>query len=399
MRAVLAVLIGKLLRFAVRLLRPGGGSSLPGSVANQIHPNLLRDSLQKLPMGLIVVSGSAGKSSTTHYLVSLLEAHDIKVFTNKSTANIRRGLVGAVLKEISISGRLDFDIAVLEWDEGHGAKLADELEVSLAVLTNVLSDQLDRFNDPDDVIAMLGTIGSNARRVVLNSDDKNLTQLDCAKAATGFSLGEGADDPDALSYALNFGAAGQVKSSVIASREKIQVQSLDLVFDCPDMPAYQRINLAGAVAALYEVIDPEQSKVQQVLSDLKPVFARNEQVVVKGISISLRLVQNPSSFQLNLGDLRSSNSPLMLMAGSDIHDPSWLWTVDFTSLKTVEIVGGKNAASLALRLLFAGVEVKMVEADPLRAADEFLKLGGSGHTVLFSADAMRRVRRHWGLAK
>jgi len=40
-----------------------------------------------------------------------------------------------------------------------------------------------------------------------------------------------------------------------------------------------------------------------------------------------------------------------------------------------------------------------VEADPLRAADEFLKLGGSGHTVLFSADAMRRVRRHWGLAK
>ena len=96
MRAVLAVLIGKLLRFAVRLLRPGGGSSLPGSVANQIHPNLLRDSLQKLPMGLIVVSGSAGKSSTTHYLVSLLEAHDIKVLTNKSTANIRRGLVGAV---------------------------------------------------------------------------------------------------------------------------------------------------------------------------------------------------------------------------------------------------------------------------------------------------------------
>jgi hypothetical protein len=89
----------------------------------------------------------------------------------------------------------------------------------------------------------------------------------------------------------------------------------------------------------------------------------------------------------------------MLMAGRDIHDPSWLWTVDFSKIKKVDIVGGFNANELALRLAFDGVEVGVVIEDAIAAADSFLALPGTGHTLLFSADAMRRVRRHWGLAK
>ncbi len=399
MRAVLAVLIGKLLRFTVRIIRPGGGSALPGLVANKIYPDLLSNALSSLPMGLVVVSGSAGKSSTTHYLVSLLEAHNIRVFTNRSTANIRRGLVASVLKESSLLGNLEFDIAVLEWDEGHGAKLASELEVKLAVLTNVLSDQLDRFNDPADVIEMLSFIGSRASGVVVNADDKNLTQLPFADNAVGFGLADsdGAEAP--LEYALNFGEHVLIKKSVVSTPTALAIQGPNLTYQSPELPAYQRINLAGALAALYEITAPEQEVVQGVLDTLQPVFARNERVVVDDVEVSLRLVQNPSSFQLNLDDLVQSSQPLMLMAGSDIHDPSWLWTVDFSKLKSVAIVGGKNAYSLALRLVFAGVEVQLVEPDPLKAADAFLQLKGNSHTVLFSADAMRRVRRHWGLAK
>jgi lipid II isoglutaminyl synthase (glutamine-hydrolysing) len=50
-------------------------------------------------------------------------------------------------------------------------------------------------------------------------------------------------------------------------------------------------------------------------------------------------------------------------------------------------------------LAVAGIEVGAVIQDANSAADNFLALQGTGHTVLFSADAMRRVRRHWGLAK
>jgi UDP-N-acetylmuramyl tripeptide synthase len=400
MLAVLAVLIGKFLRFLVRLVRPGGGSAFPGVVANKVDPNLLSNALGALNQGLVVVSGSAGKSSTTGYLVTLLEAHGLRVFTNSSTANIRQGLVASVLKQGNWRGQLDCDIAVLELDEGHGAVLAGELAVRMAILTNVLSDQLDRFNDPDDVIAMLKQIGSAAKAVVLNVDDKNLAQLEFEAPVFGFGASrETVKTPRAV-YALNFGSHptipvfAQVEQSGIVLHSKVETR-----FETTSLPEHQALNLSAAVTALYQLIEPSEGIIRDVLKELKPVFARNEKVEVSGVGVTIRLVQNPTSFQLNLDELSADQTPLMFMAGRDIHDPSWLWTVDFSTIKKVDIVGGFNAHELSLRLAFAGVEVGAVIEDASAAADGFLALPGTGHTLLFSADAMRRVRRHWGLAK
>lgn len=400
MRAILAVSIGKFLRFLVRLVRPGGGSALPGVIANKFDPNLLVNALKTLPEGLVVVSGSAGKSSTTQYLVSLLESQGIRVFTNNSTANIRQGLVAAVLKQCNWKGQLDYDIAVLEWDEGHGAVLAKELDVRLAVLTNVLSDQLDRFNDPDDVIDMLLAIGTAAKHVVINADDKNLAQLEFSIPAVGFGLAKSLAKRQTASYALNFGPHPSIAVLVEAGQDQISVNSETAIqFSTTKLPEHQVLNLAAAVAALYLLTQPDPSIVSNLLKRLQPVFARNETVKVAGTDVTMRLVQNPTSFQLNLDDLEPDQKPLMLMAGRDVHDPSWLWTVDFKKLKRVEIVGGYNAAELALRLSFDGVEVGSVIQDATAAADKFLELPGNSHSILFSADPMRRVRRHWGLAK
>jgi hypothetical protein len=89
----------------------------------------------------------------------------------------------------------------------------------------------------------------------------------------------------------------------------------------------------------------------------------------------------------------------MIMAGSDISDPSWLWTVDFSKLKHVDVVGGKNANDLALRLMYQDVQVDRIILEADKAADAFLELSGPSPTVLFTADAMRRTRRYLGLAK
>ena len=400
MRAILAVSIGKLLRFLVRLVRPGGGSALPGVVANKLDPQLLSNALSSLDLGLVVVSGSAGKSSTTSYLVNLLEAHGLRVFTNSSTANIRQGLVAAVLKQGNWRGRLDSDIAVLEFDEGHGAVLAGELDVRLAILTNVLSDQLDRFNDPDDVIEMLSKIGSAAKVVVLNTSDKNLAQLRFKAPVVGFGLSSELAKVSNPVYALNFGSHPVIANFAEAGTDCVVLNSEGKTkFLTTGLPDHQALNLAAAVAALRQLIEPSTSTIAHVLKELKPVFARNEKVKISGVDVTIRLVQNPTSFQLNLDELRLDNTPLLLMAGRDIHDPSWLWTVDFSKLERVDIVGGFNAHELALRLAVAGIEVGAVIQDANSAADNFLALQGTGHTVLFSADAMRRVRRHWGLAK
>lgn len=400
MNYVLAVLLGKTLRGLIRRLRPGGGSALPGLVVSKFWPNFLADTLSKLPQGIVIVSGSAGKSSTTNLLSQILQAHGLRVFTNNSTANIKQGLLSAVISKMSIRGGFDFDIAVLEVDEGHIRPLL-ELKPRLAVLTNVLSDQLDRFNDPSFVVQRLAEVAATVENVVINADDPNLNQLKYLRnpAAVGASAAI-LRSKSAPRYAFNFGKPREIKTeATVFGKDSFEIRLGSRKLPTASTRPEHAINDALAIVAASKIVSLDFDKVTRELISSNRVFARNEMVTIRERRVNLRLVQNPTSFQLNLDELSGEEKPLMLMAGSDIHDPSWLWTVDFTKLKKVDLVAGSNAYDLALRLYFAGVEVKEIEKDPTLAADKFLALPGKKHTILFSADAMRRTRRHLGLAK
>ena len=396
---VLAVALGRLLRFLLRIVRPGGGSALPGVLVSKLAPGLLARSIENLPQGLVVVSGSAGKSSTTQALVRILQLHGLRVFSNPSTANIKQGYFSAILTQGDWRGRLRYDIAVLEVDEGHGAMLVEDLKPRLALLTNVLSDQLDRFVDPELVIEKLAKIATSAGQVIFNADDPNLRSLGI-QGGLSASLESTSRSEPKPKYALRFDSPA-VESSVaqVVGGEGYSVQLREHTISSSATSAPHAINDALALLAADQLVELDWKAVQSVLQDSKRVFARNEIAEIQNRRVNLRLVQNPTSFQLNLDEISGDEQPLMLMAGSDIHDPSWLWTVDFSKLKRVDIVGGSNAFDLALRLSYDGVEIGLVEPSPTDAADMFLELAGDSPTILFSADAMRRVRRHLGLAK
>lgn len=402
MRTFLAMLAGKAIRFLIRRVRRGGGSALPGTIAARIQPKLLNRVIDSSELGLVVVSGSAGKSSTTKMIVELLRAHGLKVFTNPSTANIKQGLYAAILQFADYRGRIDADIVVLEWDEGHGAALAEELKPKLAILTNVFSDQLDRFIDPEVVTEKLKEIYSHSDKVVMNVDDKNLTQFAAGEKCIGFSSAKSNLPP--LEYALNFGADPALPASVEVvshDEESIQISAHGrmLSIATKNPATHQAMNLAAAITATAEIISPDWSLVEKTLSSLPPVFARDEIADIRGRKVRLMLVQNPTSFRLNLQEISGEERPLMLMAGGDIHDPSWLWTVDFSKLSFVDIVGGRNAYELALRLRYQGVAIGAIHTEASDASEAFLAISGNSPTILFSADAMRRTRRYLGLAK
>jgi UDP-N-acetylmuramyl tripeptide synthase len=398
------MLAGKTLRFLLRLVRRGGGSALPGTLAFKIQPKLLEKAIASAPLGLVVVSGTAGKSSTTKVLVELLRAHGLKVFTNPSTANIRQGFYASVLQFGNLLGKIDADIAVMEWDEGHGAIFAAELKPRLAVLTNVLSDQLDRFVDPVFVQKKLEAIAISSQVVIANRDDKNITQIvSNHPEALGFGLSSSVTEPHP-EYALNFGEHQQLPKSAmvthaddVAMSIKIGDSNIDFTGDFANLP--QALNISAALLAASKLIKLDAAKAKEVVETMPPVFARDEMVDIAGRKVRLMLVQNPTSFQLNLNKFAATPSPLMMMAGRDIHDPSWLWTVNFDGISRVDIVSGFNAYELALRLHFANVEIGEVIPEIDLANDRFSQLEGDSPTIVFSADAMRRTRRYLRLAK
>ena len=170
LRTSAAIIAGKTLRYAARLR--GGGSALPGLVAERVDPQILARTLASVPGGIVVVTGTNGKTTTTKMLAAIIAAHGKHVFTNPTGSNFTRGVLSAMLGEIGLGGRLQADVAVLELDEWHALQFAKLVTPTHSLLLNVARDQLDRFAEIDTTAKLLATLaGQTSQVVVLNRDD------------------------------------------------------------------------------------------------------------------------------------------------------------------------------------------------------------------------------------
>lgn len=100
--------VGKAVRAASRLAH-GGGSAFPGKIVERIDPQFLARTLQQLPLGVVLVSGTNGKTTTTRMVASMHDRLGLKVFTNPTGSNFTRGVVSSLLAEVSLGGKLDAD--------------------------------------------------------------------------------------------------------------------------------------------------------------------------------------------------------------------------------------------------------------------------------------------------
>src|SRR5690348_16696352 len=145
---------------------------MPGLVAERIDPQLLAHALSGLKDGIVVVTGTNGKTTTTKMLAAILRGHGKRVFTNPTGSNFTRGVISSMLGELPLDGRLSADMAVLELDEAHALKFAASVRPTHALLLNVARDQLDRFAEIDHTAQLLASLAERTTTgVVLNLDD------------------------------------------------------------------------------------------------------------------------------------------------------------------------------------------------------------------------------------
>ena len=413
MRYLPAILIGRLVRFAVRLVRPGGGSALPGLVLSKLAPNLVFKTLNSFEHGLVVVTGTAGKSTTTKMVVAIARAHGLQVFTNPSTANIEQGFFSTIIKQGDFFGRVPGSIAILEMDEGHAAQIVEQVKPKTSVILNVFEDQLDRFVDPALVRDKLASVAkATTGKVLLNGDDQNCLIIE-KELKNGSVEYFGIDDSVADSskakmiYAPTY--LPEIEKPIINSRVTdlkdkrvaVSISGSAIDFDLPNRGLHFALDAIAALSTAKEILGKDFSliKAAQVLDELPPVFSRGEIKEVNGEQVEFILVQNPPSMQLNLDYLSPDLDQVFFAIGRDVHDPSWMWTVDLQNLKHVSVVSGFNYADAALLLAYNEIPVDAIESDYFKAIDEFLALPKPTNgikTVIYSADAMRRLRRYLG---
>jgi hypothetical protein len=397
------------------MVRRGGGSALPGLVLSKIAPGLLTKVFSGFDRGLVVITGSAGKSTTTKMVVAIVRAHGLSVFTNPSTANIEQGFFSSILERSNLVGKVAADIAIIEMDESHAASIVKSVKPRFVTILNVLEDQLDRFGDPANVRNDLGRVAQAATEgVALNADDQNLllmlTEFEGVANVTWFGLNQAllstarAGLGTAPTYLAPLERPDSATTGVAIHENQLDVEmrtGMQIQVGLPNRGLHFAVDAVAALETAQRLLGSrfDGHLAAKVLSELPPVFARGELKAVGDEMVEFILVQNPPSFQLNLDNLTTDPEQIMLAIGTDVHDPSWMWTVDLKNLSHVDIVSGYNSSEAALLLAYSEIPVGAVVGDLDEALSAFLALPKPSRgvkTIIFSADSMRRTRRALG---
>lgn len=406
-RQMISTIIGKGVKKVARLR--GGGSALPGLVIEKIDPKFIQRTLKDLPQGVVIISGTNGKTTTTKIVVELLESVGLRVFTNRTGSNFSRGVAAALLDEVNLRGKLEADIAVLELDEAWAVKFVQMVRPRFSLLLNVMRDQLDRFGEIDNTASLLQKIAeATTDAVVLNRDDPRIFKISKHIQAKKVFFGT-TDELLKLMPTddnLKYGAAIANQSvNVDVLLKKISGQEATLRIDNKEAAVnlkltgvYNLLNAAAATALARQITGPEVTDtILSALENIKPAFGRGETIFLNGTPIELILVKNPSGFRLALLSFAKNSSATMIAVNdnfADGRDVSWFWDVDFSSLKKVAMISGVRAYDMALRLQYDEVAVEKIDTDITRALDDFINdLPEEPKQIFCSYTAMTAIRR------
>lgn len=411
MRTPLVTILGKAVKSASKLR--GGGSALPGLVVERIDADFIPRTLAQLPKGVVVVSGTNGKTTTTKMVVELLESQGLKVFTNRTGSNFTRGVAAALLGEVDIHGKLDADIAVLELDEAHAVHFVRVVKPRYSLLLNVMRDQLDRFGEIDTTAKMLQTVAvATSEIVVINREDPRLLKL-ASELPPDHVQFFGLDPKLRHLFPSDDSLRGEQQlfnslppASVVL--ENVNKKTAQFSFDRKTISAslqldgiYNIFNAIAAVGLVRAIVGStlDQPTLVSALEQVTPAFGRGESLMVHGQPLELVLVKNPGGFRLSLSSFPAEGWATMIAINdnyADGRDMSWLWDVEFDSLSSLGVsqVSGVRAYDMALRLQYDEVQVKTVQPDLKKALKEFIAANpASPKRIYCTYTAMLALRR------
>jgi UDP-N-acetylmuramyl tripeptide synthase len=413
-----ALFAGRATGFMSRRLGLGGGTTLPGVVAQTIDRQLVPSICTRLNRGVLLVTGTNGKTTTARMLAQILQKVGWHPIHNRAGANLVEGIATALLYASDLQGRPAGDSGLFEVDEAHLPRAVSLCQPRLVLLHNLFRDQLDRYGEVDYVIGRWGkalrTLPPTAA-VVLNADDPAVADLGSDLDAKTLYYGVdvptlGRREPDhtadaqfcrrcgfPYTYApAYYGHIGRYRCSQCGHarpQPDVYLTALDLKkttgsyghlvtpvgeYDIalPLPGLYNAYNaLAAITAALALLIEPP--RVLSSLATFQAAFGRLERVQAEGREILLALIKNPVGAGQVLDMLNrqaevphSILRPYMVVINdriADGKDVSWLWDANFEMMAGrvgFAVVSGTRAQDMALRLKYAGIEENRILTEP-----------------------------------
>lgn len=407
MRRIAAIAAAKAAAAVSRRLRLGGGTALPGLLAERIDPGLVAGMAARLGHGSVLVTGTNGKTTTARLLRNILAAAGLRPVANRAGSNMMRGVAAALAEASGWRGRMDGEgqrAGVFEVDEATMPAVASRVNPRAIVFTNLFRDQLDRYGEVERVASLWQEAVARLPEsvvLVLNADDPSVSAL--GAVARGpvvyYGLDGGAGGRHVLEHAADarwctacgaelayrvvfYGHIGhwecprcglrrpacQVTGRSVALHPGAVEVEISLPGGCvrarlPLAGLYNAYNALAAVAGA-SALGIGQEHIEEGLAATTAAFGRQERVEVSGRTVHILLAKNPAGLNQVLETVAAGAAPLnvaiFLNDGlADGRDISWIWDVDFERLsgKVRRLtVSGTRAWDLALRLKYAGLD-------------------------------------------
>ena len=449
-RRTAAVAAAKAAAVLSRRLRFGGGTALPGLVAERIDPDIVPALVLGLGQGSVLVTGTNGKTTTARLLRSIARAAGLRAVANRAGSNMMRGIASALVEAAAWSGEMASAgkrLGIFEVDEATLPHAASSVRPRAVVFTNLFRDQLDRYGEVEHVAqvwrATVDELPSDVT-VVLNADDPAVASL--ADVARGRVITYGMTDTSSgvgtlehaadarwcvscgseLSYeAVCYGHLGhwrcpqcgksRPEPDVQCGRLDIGAAHLDLTLWLAQGHVTARLPLTGlynaynalTAAAAASALGLDRVAIERGLNAFTAAFGRQERMQVAGREVQVILAKNPAGLNQVIRTITANGSQtdLVLFLNDNIadgRDVSWIWDVDFELLagKARSVtVSGARAWDMALRLKYAGIQADggsspHVEPEPARALRQALEATPAGGTlyVIPTYTAMLQVR-------
>jgi lipid II isoglutaminyl synthase (glutamine-hydrolysing) len=456
-RLALAISAGKLAGVSGRLLRVGGGTSLPGLIARRIDPDVLRSVIGASKAKKIVITGSNGKTTTARMTAAMAANNGNRVSHNREGSNMLQGVTSVAVNFADIFGRLNSDVLIFEIDEGTMPLAMPEISPDVVVITNIFRDQLDRYGELYSVAKALNKTLEDlpaSSTILLNGNDPQVANFGQKAKAKRLFFGietteVGAPVPEQsadiircihcqedllyeVAYMSHLGiyrcpncgytlppldiAATSIKLAPngqgpthVEMRTPQGTMTLEI-----SLPGLHNVyNAASAIGASLAA-GFEKEKIPAALRNIRPAFGRLEKIQAGDQTIYLSFVKNPTSFNLILRLIaQHPGKKHVLLAASrtivDGEDFSWLWDVEIEEVvqDIVDVIcSGNKPEELAMRLKYAELPIDKISLieDREAALDAALKNAGPGGTLYILSsytptNELRRIMQKRGWVK
>lgn len=442
MRKFIAILFAEFARALSQITKSGSGSALPGLVAQRIDPKIITKLADKLPGGIILVTGTNGKTTTSKMIAGILEAAGHKVIYNFSGSNLARGIASFLIQKTNFWGtRIDGEIGLFEVDEATMPEIVSLVTPKLIVVTNLFRDQLDRYGEVDKTAAIIEKAIKMAPEaaLLLNADDPLVASLgDDSTKALYFGIDDsyktkssGAiDTRNCLScgHELSFspryyGHLGNYKCpncGLARPKLNFSLKSLQLTTESSAavfvesnhkfplqvaLPGLYNLYNALTAAAVADFYGIPGASISAALAKVSAAFGRMEKISVGDKNIFLMLVKNPTGFTQTIETLTCDETKKNVLISlndnfADGTDISWIWDAELEIAKSYLgciTISGIRAEDMLLRFKYAGFDISkiVIEKNQKTALDSALSNTKSGETlyILPTYTAMLEIRR------